>query len=136
MTLDVNRVQYSELTDSNSPDLFDFSATEPTVLVVDDGTEVRFGVEYAFLNMQRPLFLRAGAWRDPDHRIRIDDTSDCLSTNQGFFNCLDATLFAQGDDEWHYSLGLGWAFEKFQIDAAADFSELVDTYSVSGVLRF
>ncbi len=136
LTLDVNRVQYSELTDSNSPDLFDFTATDPTPLEVDDGTEIRFGVEYAFLNMQRPLFLRAGAWRDPDHRIRNDQVDDCVSNDPGFFNCLDATLFAPGDDEWHYSLGLGWAFEKFQIDAAADFSDLVDTYSVSGVLRF
>ena len=135
-TLDVNRVYYSELTDSNSPDLFNFTATQGTPLELDDGTEIRIGAEYAFLNMQRPLFLRAGAWRDPDHRIAKNQIDDCVSNDENFFNCVDATLFAPGDDEWHYSLGFGWAFEKFQIDAAADFSDLVDTYSVSGVLRF
>ena len=134
LTMDVNRVYYSQLTDSNSPDLFNPLATDPVDLVVDDGTEIRLGLEYAFLDMTHPLFLRGGIWLDPDHRVRNDQFDDC--SGDGFFDCLDATLFAPGDDEIHYSIGIGWAFEKFQIDAAADFSELIDTYSVSGVLRF
>jgi hypothetical protein len=97
---------------------------------------VRLGVEYTFLDMTRPLLLRAGVWRDPDHRISVPDSlaGDCNDTT--FVQCLDAAVFGPGDDETHFSLGLGWAFTSFQLDVAADFSELVDTYSVSGVVRF
>jgi len=137
VTLDVNRVYYSALTDSTR-DIFVASADDvvPAFIRVDDGTEVRLGVEYAFLNMDRPLFLRGGVWRDPDHRLNVPDSlaGDCDGST--FAACLDAAVFGPGDDEMHYSLGIGWAFEKFQIDAAVDFSDLVDTYSVSGVLRF
>jgi len=33
-------------------------------------------------------------------------------------------------------LGFGVAFERFQIDVAADFSDLVDTLSVSAIYSF
>lgn len=141
ITLDVNRIYYSALTDSTTT-LFLVPDDATAAIRVDDGTEVRLGVEYAFLNMDRPLFLRAGVWRDPDHRLSVPDSlaGDCGDGMEGdvdtFFECLDAVRFGSGDDEMHYSLGIGWAFEKFQIDAAADFSDLVDTYSISGVLRF
>jgi long-subunit fatty acid transport protein len=131
-TLDVNRVYYSEL----SNEVIDIFGGIESPLQVDDGTEVRLGMEYAFINMERPLFLRAGVWRDPDHRLSVpsSELQDCAGAD--FFNCIDGVLFQSGDDETHYSLGLGWAFPKFQVDFAADFSELVDTYSVSGVYRF
>ncbi|MCB1628031.1 MAG: outer membrane protein transport protein [Xanthomonadales bacterium] len=134
-TLDVNRVHYSDLTDAGVTDLF---SSDESTLKVEDGTEIRLGVEYAFLDMERPFFVRGGVWRDPEHRLTIPNsiTQDCNSSDFNFFGCIDATLFRPGDDEMHYSLGLGWAFDRFQIDAAADFSDLVDTYSVSGVLRF
>lgn len=135
ITLDVNRVFYSDLTDGGVNDLF---SDDDSALRVGDGTEIRLGAEYVFLDMERPFFIRGGIWRDPEHRLSVPDsiTQDCNSSDFNFFSCLDATLFRPGDDEMHYSLGLGWAFERFQIDAAADFSDLVDTYSVSGVLRF
>lgn len=134
-TLDVNRVYYSELTDGGVVDIF---SGVPSSVSVDDGTEIRLGVEYAFLDMERPLFLRAGIWRDPDHRLSVADSAlgNCGDTNVGYFDCLDGVLFAPGDDETHLSFGLGWAFPNFQVDFAADFSDLVDTYSLSGVYRF
>ncbi len=135
ITLDVNRVYYSNLSD-DVVDLFAGVPVQPSRLTVDDGTEVRLGVEYAFLNMEQPLFLRAGVWSDPNHRLRIPNTNlqDCDGVD--FSSCIDAALFRDGDDETHFSLGLGWAFPNFQVDFAADFSELVDTYSLSGVYRF
>jgi len=39
-------------------------------------------------------------------------------------------------DEMHYSLGIGLAFKRFQIDAAVDLSERVDTVSISGIFGF
>lgn len=132
ITLDVNRVYYSNLSD----EVVDLFSGQLSPLTVDDGTEVRLGVEYAFLNMERPLFLRAGVWTDPNHRLRIPNANLQNCPGADFFNCIDATLFQDGQDETHFSLGLGWAFPNFQVDFAADFSDLVDTYSVSGVYRF
>ncbi len=130
-SLDVNFVEYSKLTD-------DVDSIFPGVVAnldVDDGTEVRLGAEYAFLDMATPMFLRAGVWFDPDHRLAYGGPTptDC---NIDFEACVDAVLFTKGDDETHFSLGLGWAFTSFQLDLAADFSDIVDTYSVSGVMRF
>jgi hypothetical protein len=41
-----------------------------------------------------------------------------------------------GDDHIHYAAGLGLAFKRFQLDVAADFSELVDTVSLSFIYSF
>jgi len=130
-SFDVNQIEYSRLSDNL---VTVFNGALPS-LSIDDGTEIRFGVEYAFLEMATPMFLRAGAWRDPDHRLAFDATAP-TNCDLNFDLCAAAALYPRGDDEVHYSLGIGWAFEKFQIDFAADLSDLVDTYSASGVVRF
>jgi long-chain fatty acid transport protein len=135
LSLDVNKVNYSDLTNGgvDSNFVLDDSGIRPSLnpLEVDDGIEVRLGGEYTFTNFKNPFSLRAGVWHDPEHTIRFQgapgNTTDEIA---------NAVLFSVGDDELHYSGGFGWAFEKFQLDAAADFSDLVDTYSVSGVWRF
>lgn len=131
-TLDVNRIEYSRLSD-NIESVFN-NPNAPS-LSIDDGTEIRFGAEYALIELSTPMFLRAGVWRDPDHRLAYDGArpSDCRVQ---FDDCLASTLYTRGSDETHYSAGIGWAFEKGQLDLAADWSDLVDTYTVSGVIRF
>ncbi len=131
ISFDVNQIEYSRLSD-NLVTVFN-GALPP--LSIDDGTEIRLGVEYALLEMNTPLFLRAGVWRDPDHRLAFDASapSNCALN---FDLCAAAALYPRGDDETHFSIGIGWAFEKFQLDFAADLSDLVDTYSASGVVRF
>jgi len=47
----------------------------------------------------------------------------------------DAVL-TSGEDHVHVAAGLGLAFERFQLDLAADFSELVDTLSFSLIYSF
>jgi long-subunit fatty acid transport protein len=130
-SLDLNWVEYSRLTD-------DVDSVFPGVVAdldVDDGTEIRFGAEYAFLEMATPMFVRGGVWFDPDHRLAYGGPTptDCATE---FDACVDSFLFPEGDDETHFSLGVGWAFSTFVLDFAADFSDQVDTYSVSGVMRF
>ena len=132
--LEANHIRYSRLADNFQ--VIAFEAANQGLpggrFDVDDGTEVRLGAEYVFLNMNRPFILRAGVWRDPDHRLRYDSPRPASNIVQA----ASSVLFPAGDDEIHYALGFGWAFESFQLDAAADFSDLADIYSVSGVYRF
>jgi hypothetical protein len=94
-------------------------------LAADDGDEFRLGAEYAFLDLKPVLALRAGVWLDPDHRFHsISDEPD------------HQALFQPGDDEVHAAVGVGLAFKSFQIDLAADFSDRVDTFSLSAIYSF
>ena len=94
-------------------------------LTADDGDELRLGGEYVFLDQKPVVALRAGVWLDPDHRFRstIDDAEHRV-------------LFPPGEDEIHVAIGVGFAFSSFQIDAGADFSSLVDTFSLSAIFSF
>jgi len=131
VNFDVDRVEYSQLTDDiDSLFLADASARK---LHIPDGTEVHLGAEYTFASMTHPLSLRGGVWRDPRHAISLDGSPNSSSLT----DVVLATLFSKGrGPETHYSVGLGWAFKKFQFDFAGDFANAVDTYSVSGVYRF
>ncbi len=146
ISLDVNQVTYSNLTENTlnviGCDPVDYPPCDPTgaaesdaaaaQLDVDDATEVHLGLEYVFANIKYPLALRVGGFTDPDHVIAMPSGAPTTGAENGL-----AGLFREGDDDVHYSLGLGVVFgEKFQIDVAADFSDRVDTTSISGVFRF
>jgi long-chain fatty acid transport protein len=135
VSLDINHVSYSDLTDDgvDSNFVLDDSAFRSSLdpLDTDDGIEIRLGGEYTFTNFQNPFSIRAGIWKDPEHTLRFEG-----APGTGVDAVANAVLFSIGDDEIHYAAGFGWAFEKFQLDAAADFSDRVDAYSVSGVWRF
>jgi long-subunit fatty acid transport protein len=94
-------------------------------LAADDGDEVRLGAEYAFLDLEPVLALRAGIWLDPDHRFYSVITDPVHQAS-----------FQRGEDNLHLTIGCGLAFSSFQIDAAADFSDLVDTFSLSAIYSF
>ncbi len=129
-SFEASRVEYSRLAE-NATSAF----TIPPSFSADDGTEIRFGMEYVLLNMQRPLSLRAGVWRDPAHRVTsIDPTATNLIDRAA--QSINWALFTPGEDQTHVSFGLGWAFESFQFDVGADLSEEYDTVSMSGVWRF
>lgn len=136
VALDVSHIMYSELTDDmHSNFMLDDSgaaaraALDP--LQIDDGVEIRLGMEYTFTELKVPFSLRAGMWRDPEHTVRFvgepTNAGDALA---------NAVLFSTGDNELHTSLGFGWAFEKVQIDAAFDGSDRNETIALSGVVRF
>lgn len=133
-SFDANRVRYSRLSD-NLESIFN---QPPPPLAVRDGTELRLGAEYAFLDAATPFFVRAGVWRDPDHRLAFRGAapSNCTVSFEAESLCLAAALYPKGSDETHFSFGLGWSWSNFQLDVAGDFSDLVDTYSVSGVFKF
>lgn len=134
VNFDVDRVMYSELTDGIST-FFDPAAASR--LRLDDGTEYHLGAEYTFSSMQHPFSLRGGVWRDPRHAIRFEGVPPANATDFVSLEELFASQYAGGRGaETHYAIGGGWAFSQFQLDLAADLSDGIDTYSVSGVYRF
>jgi hypothetical protein len=83
------------------------------------------GGEYAFLGSRPILALRLGAWLDPVHRIGY----------RGGDYVAQAVL-DPGSDELHLAGGIGFAFQRFQIDLGVDISDLADTASISAIYSF
>ena len=145
LTLDINRINYSNLTDPVVSGFFAEDELSPAQrevlgrLQIDDVIEPHVGFEYVMLDMQRPLSLRLGAWYEDRHNINFEgDLNEFASFGpEAQLEALAfATVFSAGEDQLHYSLGLGWAFSSFQVDFAADFSDRQDILSLSGVWRF
>ena len=138
VNFDLDRVEYAQLTD-NITSIFGIQSSANR-LSIPNGTEVHLGTEYTMASMTHPLSLRGGVWRDPRHSLQFkgQPRTGCASND---INCDGdlalAALFSGGrGPETHWSVGAGMAFSKFQIDVAGDFSDAVDTWSVSGVYRF
>jgi long-chain fatty acid transport protein len=132
VNFDADFIQYSQLT-HGIVSLFGNDQATVSRLSIPNGTEYHLGGEYTFTQMAHPFSLRAGVWHDPRHSIEYKgaDPGDDIGA-LGL-----ATLFSVGKgSQTHYSLGGGLAFAKFQIDAAADFSDLTDMYSISAVYHF
>lgn len=109
------RVEYSDIHDSLNLD----------DAVIDDADHLHLGAEYVFLDWTPIVALRLGAWRDPDHQMR--------STISDPFN---RALRPRGRDETHFALGIGVALRRYQIDLAVDYSDRVDTASLSAIANF
>lgn len=127
LSFDFNRIYYSQLIE-------EFTVTIPTIeggtvsiedFVLEDVTEIHAGAEYLVIGWRFPLALRAGAWYDPDHRLRSEGRS-----------ALHRALFFEGEDQIHGTAGLGMSIGNVQIDAAADISDQTRTVSLSTAIRF
>lgn len=92
---------------------------------IDDADELHFGAEYVFLESSPVIAVRLGAWLDPDHQMYATVTDPYMQA-----------MLPRGDDEWHYTAGLGLATRRFQVDIAADFSDRVDTIALSAIYNF
>lgn len=130
LTLDVQRVLYSQLTDPLVNLLQVVTHEQLRKFKVEDATEIRGGIEYVLIR-DRPVALRLGAWYDPDHQIRFasEDPRELLLT----------TRFGAGRDEVHISGGVGLylgAEKRYKLDAAVDFSGRTDTASLSIATKF
>ena len=116
-----NRVEYSTILDRLDPEDFDTDDLD-----LNDGDEFHLGGEYVFLRSTPVVAARLGVWLDPDHQPRATAASQPI----------ERALLPPGADEIHWSLGIGLAFENFQIDLGADFSDLIDTVSLSAIYSF
>jgi hypothetical protein len=93
---------------------------------IDDVDQFHLGGEWVFLNSTPLLAIRAGIWHDPDHLTRANENADDHTR----------ALLRPGEDQLHYALGLGLAFKNFQLDAAVDLPDTVDTASLSLIYSF
>lgn len=118
-----DRIAYSTIAES----IADFAARvgEAQDEALDDADELHLGGEYLFLRSTPVIAVRLGTWLDPDHQIRHTGDDPFLRALQ-----------PRGEDEIHFALGLGVAFQRFQIDLGMDFADQVDTLSVSAVYTF
>ena len=110
-----NRVEYSDIP----------ASLELDDQTIDDADELHLGAEYIFLSSTPIIAVRLGTWLEPDHQMRatVDDP-------------YTRALLQPGDDEIHYSAGLGLATQRFQVDLAMDFADRVDTFSLSAIYNF
>jgi long-chain fatty acid transport protein len=133
VNFDTDYIQYSQLTHGMQGLFSGDTATGVSHLSVPNGTEIHLGGEYTFTQMAHPISLRVGIWHDPRHSIEYKGdpgTDDTVAAG------LASLFFGGKGPQTHGAVGLGWVFSKFQIDAAADFSDVTDTYSVSAVYHF
>lgn len=130
-------VRFSELVENNPPAGPGAGPTARLIeerLTVDNAHRLRTGFEYTKRFSRRHiLHLRAGVWYDPDHLgyFPVDDPETGRPVPRW------AILFRQRDDVTHWTGGVGYVWRgRFQFDAAADVSEVSDTFSLSAVVRF
>jgi len=93
---------------------------------INDADQFHLGGEWVFLETRPLLAIRAGLWHDPDHQTRANENADDHTR----------ALLRPGEDQLHYALGLGLAFKNFQIDAALDLSDIVNTASLTVIYSF
>jgi hypothetical protein len=101
------------------------SQVDTTDVSVGNADELRLGCEYVFMNFKPLIAIRGGVWHDPDHRFRYEGDDP-----------FTRALYPPGGDTVHFTVGAGIAFSHFQIDFGADFSDIVDAFTVSAIYGF
>jgi long-chain fatty acid transport protein len=95
----------------------------------EDVTEIHAGAEY-FFTLGIPVAIRAGWWRDPAHQLEF--VGAMTEPNR----VSARILYPGSEDQDHYTVGIGLAWPRFQIDAAYDTSDDYKVGSISMVTRF
>lgn len=114
----------------------DIDIRAASLVQIDNVFEPRLGMEYIFADMKYPVALRLGTWYEENHTLRFQGEVGNGTSEEDLASQLQAVVFSTGDDEMHYSAGLGVVFSSFQVDAAFDMSDRQDIFSLSGVWRF
>ena len=124
---DAVHVTYSNLTDRFVASLSDDPAFGRN-FHTKDVTELRAGAEY-FFSTTTPFAVR-GWWRDPAHSIEWHGP---LDTPEAVYASI---YFPKGQTQNHWSIGAGFSWPLFQVDAAYDSSSHYNVASVSVIRRF
>jgi long-subunit fatty acid transport protein len=87
---------------------------------IDDADQFHLGGEWVFLEARPVLAIRAGVWHDPGHQPQANENAEDHTR----------ALPRPGEGQLHYALGSGLAFKNFQLDAALDLSDTINTASL------
>ncbi|HUP66153.1 MAG TPA: hypothetical protein VM557_12825 [Thermoanaerobaculia bacterium] len=140
-------VRYSNLVDnfrSAYPEIqFLSDIYDMKIFQIDDTVQTHVGAEYFFAT-PIAVALRAGWWREPAHGLKYSGPLTCTEEEINEFDRVlcsanrnrQAIVFDGGRDLDHYTVGVGLAWPKFQIDAAYDTSKDFKVGSLSAVYRF
>jgi len=131
VSLDWVHIKYSQLLDGfqsglNVLTIFDQQAK----FTINDTDEFHLGGEWVFTAGSVPWAVRGGAYSEHNARIFAD-----FKNGQSSFSSNDS--FPPRDVVAHYTVGTCVVVkDRFQIDAAADFSRFANEYVVSTIFRF
>jgi len=95
---------------------------------VDDGIDIRTGVEYIFFTKKGlPLALRGGVFSESDNTIRAESTgTESFATEE---------VFSGRGSQMHGTIGLGLNWKRIKVDMAADFADSDNEYVVSVIFQ-
>ena len=137
LTFEYDWINYQQLIEDFRNTAVDPTSPEGDLVIdrarIDDANQFRFGAErLVLMTSGRVLALRGGIWHEPNHQTYFEsDPSTGLPAPRW------AVLLPRREGSWHVSTGVGLTTRRhFQIDAAVDFSDLVDTLAISAVWRF
>lgn len=134
ITGEINRTTYSRLTDDFIIDqAVDFDLENN--VRIEDGTEVRAGVQYTIETAAWLPRFRAGIWSDPDHTVKYSPFGASHPELRVKDELLTVAL-STGRREMHYSGGVGLTFAPaLEWNVGADFAGSTTTVSTSVILR-
>ena len=135
LALNVEWIRYSNLVDGYVPGV-NILTREDAVFDIDDSIDTRFGTEYILFNEKNwlpPLALRGGLMLESDTTI----TARSPGTIQGSGHAPFASpaAFEGRDDQLHLTLGVGFNFEHWKVDVAADLADTDNEFLVSVIYR-
>ena len=116
-----SHVNYSSITDSLNGAVLDSGQVS-----ISDADQLHVGIEYVLVDSDPVIAFRVGGWRDPAHTVGFGPSAGPL----------ERVIFPGGEDDVHLVTGLGFAFDRFQIDLGVDLSDSLNTASLSMVYRF
>ena len=135
LAADVTRVTYSRLREDFIVDQTSGVGRAQDFLL-DDGTELHFGVQYwPTLSHGAPQF-RGGVWFDPDHSVKFEAQTAPATPSDRLFDEAMGVALSTGKNLLHYTGGVGFSLTpRFEINAAVDLTSRSRVVSASIVVR-
>jgi long-chain fatty acid transport protein len=135
LTGEIKRATYSRLKDDFITDqAVDFGIENN--LRIDDGTELRAGVQYTIETAAWLPRFRAGIWSDPDHSVKYLAGSSAQHPETRLKDEVLSVALSTGRRETHYTAGLGLTFSPtVEWNFGADFAANTTIVSTSVIVK-